>query len=498
MQSNIQQAYLIRDEKNAGANTATRVGTLFAALCADVAQHEEDINNVSRRLSKVEQATTVKAYPSLALWSGETVEDVDVTMMSVVEQGDVVWDTAKRTFLLRVTGASGRQAYYNNWLPQGDGQAGRTDLQLGTWGVNDDEGQFRTGLLEDTIYKGKDGSAWIATGEDELTRVMPPAWPSVVDWTGEDVSVPMVWQQSTLTDEAGDEVVWCGELSTFLMRRDAPESDPPMKTYFNQWPSITKYQDNIRGASAGDGFVPGLRQNTIYRGKDGSVWAATSGDVLERLVEPVVIPEAESDLYLVGSLYALSDGEYASLDDIVGKPAQLIAAINAGKVVVVQGTTFKQLMPASTSLTGDAASGTVGIDWVTGNMQFSYSLTCKDGAWTGLTDGSKEIVRKDELPDTGPLEFAASLATNWQMSALPSKAEVVAAFKAGRQIRVAGVPSMVLVGYTDSNPGMLSLVVVKWTGALVVGTVTYSGTATEWGYDAGMYKEMEMQAVQLG
>lgn len=57
MQSNIQQAYLIRDEKNAGANTATRIGTLLAALCADVAQHDTSITELGNGITALTPAT---------------------------------------------------------------------------------------------------------------------------------------------------------------------------------------------------------------------------------------------------------------------------------------------------------------------------------------------------------------------------------------------------------------------------------------------------------
>lgn len=127
-------------------------------------------------------------------------------------------------------------------------------------------------------------------------------------------------------------------------------------------------------------------------GEPGVGYSSTAGKV----VSNSVITVGESDLYPIGPLNTLTTGEYSSLDDIVGSPTDLVAAINAGKVVVVGGSTFTQVMPANAS----ASNNTVSIDWVSGNMAFSYTLTFSGTAWTGLTDNSKETLHKGEAVES--------------------------------------------------------------------------------------------------
>lgn len=128
----------------------------------------------------------------------------------------------------------------------------------------------------------------------------------------------------------------------------------------------------------------------------------TEDTVNYKIISKSIITVGESNLYQIGALYSLTTGEHNSLDAIVGSPAALIAAINAGKMVVTTGTTQTQITPVnvtSTTKTADG-NGTVTIDWVSGNMQFIYSLTFADGAWNGLTDNSKELLRKGEAVES--------------------------------------------------------------------------------------------------
>lgn len=288
MQSNIQQAYLIRDEKNAGANTATRLGTLFAALCADVAQHDTDITQLGKDIAALTPATvdisdgfaplndihgsgragiyqlvftgknagwmlvggdgtlmmttqtviglfavkegalamnptgkptvltrkmstmpdgeqqigwtewndlgeemgggTTSAYPAVADWSGETVAGAAVTTQSVQGvEGTVVYDTTRRTFLLRVA-TTLPVKYYNNW-------EGREALQANAWQASG----FTAGFLANTIYRGADGSVWVATADDTIEAVATP--PDTSPYVMPAALTVKSWETSDLPDK---------------------------------------------------------------------------------------------------------------------------------------------------------------------------------------------------------------------------------------------------------------------------------------------------------
>lgn len=99
-------------------------------------------------------------YPSVVEWSGVTVEDVDVTTVSIQAAGVVVYDTVKKTFLLRSLGSFANYAYSNNW-------AGREDFQANVWKASN----FVAGFYENTYYKGANGDMWIATSSSELMKL---------------------------------------------------------------------------------------------------------------------------------------------------------------------------------------------------------------------------------------------------------------------------------------------------------------------------------------
>lgn len=104
---------------------------------------------------------TSPAYPAIARWSGETVAGVAVQAVSLQGvEGTVVWDTTRRTFLLRVA-TTLPVKYYNNW-------DGREDFQGNAW---TSASNFVAGLHPNVYYQGDDGSVWVATSNAELARL---------------------------------------------------------------------------------------------------------------------------------------------------------------------------------------------------------------------------------------------------------------------------------------------------------------------------------------
>lgn len=105
---------------------------------------------------------TSAAYPAVVQWSGETVAGAAVTELSLQGvTGTVVWDTTRRTFLLRAMTLPVK--YYNNW-------EGREALQDNAW-TQAAGGGFVAGLRAGTYYQGADGSVWVATSNAQLDRL---------------------------------------------------------------------------------------------------------------------------------------------------------------------------------------------------------------------------------------------------------------------------------------------------------------------------------------
>lgn len=103
------------------------------------------------------------AYLAVVQWSGETVAGAAVTTQSVQGvEGTVVYDTTRRTFLLRVA-TTLPVKYYNNW-------GGREALQANAWQASN----FTAGFFANTIYRGADGSVWVATADDTIEAVSTP------------------------------------------------------------------------------------------------------------------------------------------------------------------------------------------------------------------------------------------------------------------------------------------------------------------------------------
>lgn len=111
----------------------------------------------------------VDRYSPVVSWSGETVEGVSVTPgSSMADEGDVVYDTAKGTFLFRPSGQEVR--YYGNWPSRGQFQD-NVYVSGGTF----------TAAFTASVFMGGDGSVWLPSSASLLVRVIAPP---VVDAEG--------------------------------------------------------------------------------------------------------------------------------------------------------------------------------------------------------------------------------------------------------------------------------------------------------------------------
>lgn len=105
----------------------------------------------------------VDRYSPVVSWSGETVEGVSVTAgSSMADEGDVVYDTAKGTFLFRPSGQEVR--YYSNWPSRGQFQD-NVYVSGGTF----------TAAFTAAVFMGEDGSVWLPSSASLLVRVIAPA-----------------------------------------------------------------------------------------------------------------------------------------------------------------------------------------------------------------------------------------------------------------------------------------------------------------------------------
>lgn len=274
MQSNIQQAYLIRDEKNAGGNTATRVGTLLAALCADVAQHDTDITQLGKDIAALTPATVdisdgfaplddIHGSGKAGIYqlifasnnAGWMLVGGDGTLMMTTQTVIGLFAVKAGALAMNPTGKPTVLTRKMNTMPDGEQQIGWTE--------------------------------WNDLGE-EMGGGTTSAYPAVVDWSGETVAGAAVTTQSVQGVEGT--VVYDTTRRTFLLR---VATTLPVK-YHNNWGGREALQANAWQAS---NFTAGFFANTIYRGADGSVWVATADDTIEAVstppdTSPYVLPQA--------------------------------------------------------------------------------------------------------------------------------------------------------------------------------------------------------------
>ena len=310
-------------------------------------------------------------------------------------------------------------------------------------------------------------------GEKVGTLESVNPYPSVLDWSGKVVSGVGITPDTS--GSGNGEVVWDDGLKTFLSFENG--------AYYSWWPTANNYQDNTSPATSSvavAGVIEGVAQFSVLP------------PPLEWMLSPVTVTADKVYVLMTGTS---DDGQlvYSDRPQSVGYLlADSTAYDGAGAWVDSSGQPLAgkaYSAPDGRIYTPSYVAGQYRLaEWQAGLKARAVYRGGDGSVWIATSAGRLERIVAP-APDTSPLLLDASLASSWQMAKLPPKAEVIAAWTAGRAIRIDGTPSSVLVGYNASSPGMVQLTVLKWSGMPVIGTVTYSGTADNWGYDAVIYAE---------
>lgn len=313
MQSNIQQAYLIRDEKNAGANTATRVGTLFAALCTDVAQHGTDITELGKDIAALTPAT-VDISDGFA-----PLDDIHGSGKAGIYQ--LIFASNNAGWML--VGGDGMLMMTTQTV------IGLFAVKAGALAMNPTGKPTVLTRKMITMPDGEQQIGWTEWNDlgEEMGGGTTSAYPAVADWSGETVAGAAVTTQSVQGVEGT--VVYDTTRRTFLLR---VATTLPVK-YYNNWEGREALQANAWTQAAGGGFTAGFFANTIYRGADGSVWVATADDTIEAVVTP-----PDTSPYVLPAALTQSSWQMSALPD----KAELVNAWKAGRPIRTSiGTTVE-------------------------------------------------------------------------------------------------------------------------------------------------------------
>ena len=266
MESNIQQAYLIRDEKAQAANTAKRVGALLAALCADVADHDT-------RVAEIEESKD--DLPAIDISAGFDILDSYNAYDKCGIYRLTAFDGAVTAGILVVT--------IDQWL------VGNQIITDGTVGRTHRDGAHTIcvrsyGLFESSTVTQGQWTAWEYALCIDPTQ-LKEAYTKVVKWSGKVVDGILLQQLSAGAGAQG-QVVWDKGHKTFAFETTGG-------SYFNNWGTRTDYQTGMWTADAGQ-WSAGLKAGVFYSGDDGSLWVATSAAELERLTGSDVVDAALS------------------------------------------------------------------------------------------------------------------------------------------------------------------------------------------------------------
>lgn len=274
MESNIKQAYLIRDEKAQAANTAKRVGALLAALCADVADHDT-------RVAEIEESKD--DLPAIDISAGFAVLDSYNAYDKCGIYRLTAFDGTVTAGILLVTSDNYGQVI-NQWL------VGNYTITDGVVNGTHSDGAHTVcvrsyGIMPSSsaVTKGQ-WTAW------EYALCIDPTQPEdayakVVKWSGKVVDGILLQQLSAGAGTRG-QVVWDKGHKTFAFETTGG-------AYFNNWGTRTDYQTGMWTADAGQ-WSAGLKAGVFYSGDDGSLWMATSAAELERLTGSDVVDAALS------------------------------------------------------------------------------------------------------------------------------------------------------------------------------------------------------------
>ena len=273
MESNIQQAYLIRDEKAQAANTAKRVGALLAALCADVADHDT-------RVAEIEESKD--DLPAIDISAGFAILDTYNAYDKCGIYRLTAFDGAVTAGILVVT-SDNMGHVIDQWL------VGNYTITDGVVNGTHTDGAHTIcvrsyGLFESSTVTQGQWTAW------EYALCIDPTQPKeayakVVKWSGKVVDGILLQQLSAGAGAQG-QVVWDKGHKTFAFETTGG-------SYFNNWGTRTDYQTGMWTADAGK-WSPGLKAGVFYSGDDGSLWVATSAAELESLTGSDVVDAALS------------------------------------------------------------------------------------------------------------------------------------------------------------------------------------------------------------
>lgn len=273
MESNIQQAYLIRDEKAQAANTAKRVGALLAALCADVADHDT-------RVAEIEESKD--DLPAIDISAGFDILDSYNAYDKCGIYRLTTYDGVVTAGILVVT-SDDMGHVIDQWL------AGNQIITDGTVGRTHRDGAHTIcvrsyGLFESSTVTQGQWTAWEYALCIDPTQ-LKEAYTKVVKWSGKVVDGILLQQLSAGAGAQG-QVVWDKGHKTFAFETTGG-------AYFNNWGTRTDYQTGMWTADAGQ-WSAGLKAGVFYSGDDGSLWVATSAAELERLTGSDVVDAALS------------------------------------------------------------------------------------------------------------------------------------------------------------------------------------------------------------
>lgn len=309
MESNIQQAYLIRDEKAQAANTAKRVGALLAALCADVADHDTRVAETKERVTGIEEsvAETKESVTGIE----ESVTEIEERVAEIEESKDDLpaIDISAGFAVLDSYNAYDKCGIYRLTFASGEITAGILVVTSDNMGHVIDQWLVGNYTIRDGVVAGEhsDGahticvrSYGIMPSSSAVTKEQWTAWEyalcidptqpkeayaKVVKWSGKVVDGILLQQLSAGASTQG-QVVWDKGHKTFAFETTGG-------SYFNNWGTRTDYQTGMWTADAGQ-WSAGLMAGVFYSGDDGSLWVATSAAELERLTGSDVVDAALS------------------------------------------------------------------------------------------------------------------------------------------------------------------------------------------------------------
>ena len=315
MESNIQQAYLIRDEKAQAANTAKRVGALLAALCADVADHDTRVAETKERVAEIEESVaetkqSVAETKQSVAETKERVTGIEERVAEIEESKDGLpaidisagfavldsYNAYDKCGIYRLTTYDGvitagilvvtsddMGHVIDQWL------VGNQIITDGTVGRTHRDGAHTIcvrsyGLFESSTVTQGQWTAWEYALCIDPTQ-LKEAYTKVVKWSGKVVDGILLQQLSAGAGAQG-QVVWDKGHKTFAFETTGG-------SYFNNWGTRTDYQTGMWTADAGK-WSAGLKAGVFYSGDDGSLWVATSAAELERLTGSDVVDAALS------------------------------------------------------------------------------------------------------------------------------------------------------------------------------------------------------------